>query len=192
MTEKEKMLAGKLFDPADTQLFDERQNARRLCRLLNESTETEMDKRKAILKELFKSNEEPPWIELPFRCDYGSNISFGKKVFLNFDCVILDTAKIHIGDYVLIGPKVQITAPQHPIDPEQRRTYFETSAEINIHNDVWLGSGSIICPGVTIGEGSVIGAGSVVTKDIPAGVVAVGNPCKVLRPICPEDKVSPQ
>jgi maltose O-acetyltransferase len=120
-------------------------------------------------------------IRPPFFCDYGFNIHIGADSFLNFNCVILDTVAVTIGDRVQIGSAVQILAADHPLDPEARRTGVESGRPVVIEDDVWIGAGAILVPGVTIGTGSVIGAGSVVTRDIPAGVVAVGNPCRVLR-----------
>jgi maltose O-acetyltransferase len=183
MTEKEKMLTGQLYDPSDKELTREREIARKLCRQFNNSTETEKKLRVKILKELFQTENSSIWIEPSFKCDFGYNIKFGQKVFLNFDCVILDTAEVYLGDNVMLGPGVHIYTPQHPIDPQERATWMETSATVTIENNVWIGGKATICPGVTIGQNSVIGAGSVVTKDIPANVVAVGNPCKIIRKI---------
>ena len=189
MTEKEKMLAGYIYDPADSALSKERQHARQLCRQFNQSTETEKKLRIKILKDLFQTSNSTIWIEPSFKCDYGYNIKFGDKVFINFDCIILDTAQVSLGNNVMLGPGVHIYTPEHPMEATQRSTWKEKSSPVLIADDVWIGGGAIICPGVTIGQGSVIGAGSVVTKDIPAGVVAVGNPCRVLRKIGPEDKL---
>lgn len=183
MTEKEKMLAGQLYDPADKTLTHERQNARKLCRQFNQSTETEKKLRVKTLKELFQTDNSTIWIEPSFKCDYGYNIKFGNKVFINFDCVILDTAEVSIGNNVMIGPGVHIYTPQHPIDPNERSTWKEYSEPVHIADNVWLGGKVTICPGVSIGENSVIGAGSVVSKDIPSNVVAAGNPCKIIQKI---------
>ena len=188
MTEKEKMLAGHIYNPADKELSKDRERARRICRQFNNSTETEKKLRVKLLKELFVTENSSIWIEPPFQCDYGYNIKFGEKVFLNFNCVILDSITVDIGNNVMFGPGVQIFTPQHPIVPEERATWLEKSSSVHIADNVWVGGGAIICPGISIGEGSVIGAGSVVTKDIPAGVVAVGNPCKVQRKITNKDK----
>ena len=192
MTEKDKMLNGEIYDPADKELRRAREKARRLCRQFNNSTETEKKLRTKLLKELFETENSSIWIEPPFQCDYGFNIQFGEKVFLNFNCVILDTVEVSIGNNVMFGPGVQLYTAQHPIHPKERASWLEKAAPISIANDVWVGGGSIICPGVSIGEGSVIGAGSVVSKDIPAGVVAVGNPCKVLRKITEKDHIFPE
>ena len=122
-------------------------------------------------------------IEPPFFCDYGTNIELGDKVFFNFNCVILDVAKVTIGSNVMFGPAVQIYTATHPMDAEERRSGLEFAKPVRIGNDVWLGGGVIVCPGVTIGDAAVIGAGSVVVRDIPAGVFAAGNPCRVIREI---------
>ena len=189
MTEKEKMLAGKVYDPSDKELTRARENARRLCRQFNNSTETEKKLRVKLIKELFTTENSSIWIEPPFQCDYGFNIKFGEKVFLNFNCVILDSIEVTIGNNVMFGPGVQIYTPQHPIHPEERATWLEKSSPVSIGDDVWIGGSTVICPGVSIGKETVIGAGSVVNKDIPEGVVAAGNPCKVIRKITEKDKI---
>jgi len=179
-TEKEKMLAGELYDAQDAELVVGRQRARELCRRLNDSTERQAALRKRILEELFG---EPTnvWIEPPFQCDYGTNISLGKNVYFNFNCVVLDVAQVSIGNHVLFGPGVQIYAATHPLEAAVRRSGLESGKPVIIGSDVWVGGGAIICPGVTIGDGAVIGAGSVVTSDVAAGVLAAGNPCRVIR-----------
>ncbi len=179
-TEKEKMLAGELYDAQDAELTVGRQRARELCRRLNDSTEHQATLRRRILEELFGEPTDV-WIEPPFHCDYGTNISLGEKVYFNFNCVVLDVALVSIGSNVLFGPGVQIYAATHPLDPAVRRQGLESGKPVTIGSDVWVGGGAIICPGVTIGDGAVIGAGSVVTRDVPAGVLAAGNPCRVIR-----------
>lgn len=181
-TEKEKMLAGELYDPLDPQLSRERQRCRELCKQLNDSREDEPEERRRILTELL-GRETDVWMQPPFYCDYGTNISLGRKVFFNFNCVVLDVMKVTIGDNVLFGPAVQIYTATHPLRAEERRQWLESAKSITIGSDVWIGGGSIICPGVSIGDRTVIGAGSVVTRDIPADVVAAGNPCRVIREI---------
>jgi maltose O-acetyltransferase len=176
-SEKEKMLAGELYDALDPQLARERTRCRDLCRLLNDSREHE---RQHILSELFGAAADV-FIQPPFHCDYGTNIKLGGKVYFNFNCVILDVMPVVIGDNTLIGPAVQIYTATHPLDAVERRGGLESAKPIMIGADVWIGGGAIICPGVTIGDRSVIGAGSVVTKSIPADVIAAGNPCRVLR-----------
>lgn len=181
-TEKEKMLAGDLYDPLDPQLTQERQNCRDLCLRINATREDQTVERAQLLAELF-GQETDAWLQPPFFCDYGTNISLGKKVFFNFNCVVLDVMPVIIGDYTLFGPAVQIYTATHPLDAAERRRGLEAAKPITIGRDVWVGGGAIICPGVTIGDRSVIGAGSVVTKDIPADVIAAGNPCRVIRPL---------
>lgn len=179
-TEKEKMLAGELYDPFDPQLSRERLRCRELCKQLNDSREDEQEERRRILTELL-GQETDVWMQPPFYCDYGTNISLGSKVFFNFNCVVLDVMKVTIGDNVLFGPAVQIYTATHPLSAAERRQWLESAKPITIGSDVWIGGGSIICPGVSIGDRTVIGAGSVVTRDIPADVVAAGNPCRVIR-----------
>lgn len=179
-TEKQKMLAGEFYDPLDAQLVVERQRARDLCKRLNDSREDEYDERARVLRALFGEDTDV-WLQPPFFCDYGSNIFLGKKVFFNFNCVVLDVAQVHIGDYVLFGPSVQIYTAAHPLDAGERRHGLELGKPVTIGDDVWVGGGAIICPGISIGARAVIGAGSVVTRDIPPQVIAAGNPCRVIR-----------
>ncbi len=181
MTEKEKMLTQQKYSPMDKELSDLREQARHILHKFNATRPTEKKLRRKLITELFKAPSVSTWIEPPFHCDYGENISIGEKVFFNFDCIILDTAQVTIGDRVLLGPKVQVYCAHHPLDAKERATFIETALPVTIGDDVWIGGGAIICPGVTIGDRSVIGAGSVVTKDIPSDVVAVGNPCKVIK-----------
>lgn len=185
-TEKDKMLSGELYDPQDAQLSAERIRCRDLCQAINATSETQSDERKALFAQLFGA-ETDAWIQPPFYCDYGTNIHLGTNVFFNFNCVILDVGEVHIGDNVFCGPAVQIYTATHPIDAAERRTMLEYAKPIQIGSDVWIGGGAIICPGVTIGERTVIGAGSVVTRDIPNDMIAAGNPARVIRAI-PEQK----
>ena len=179
-SEREKMLAGELYDPLDQELVRARDRARDLCQDLNATREAQQEERRRILRELFGAGGEEVWMQPPFFCDYGSNIFLGKKCFFNFNCVILDVCQVHIGDFTLFGPAVQIYGATHPLHAELRRKQ-EFGKPIEIGSDVWVGGGAIICPGVKIGSKSVIGAGSVVTRDIPDGVLAAGNPCRVIR-----------
>ena len=174
------MLAGELYDPLDPQLSGERQRCRDLCKLLNDSREDQQLDRRRILADLF-GYESDIWVQPPFFCDYGYNIAVGMKVFFNFNCVVLDVMRVEIGSNVLFGPAVQIYTATHPIDAAQRRTWLELAKPVSIGSDVWVGGGAIICPGVSIGDRCVIGAGSVVTRPIPADVFAAGNPCRVIR-----------
>jgi maltose O-acetyltransferase len=181
MTERERMLAGELYDPLDVDLVAGRRRARDLVKDLNDTRDADAELRAAIVQELIGSAGHGTWIEPPFFCDYGSNITLGDKVFFNFNCVVLDCARVRIGSNVLFGPGVQIYTATHPLDAATRRTWKEFAKPITIGSDVWVGGGAIICPGVTIGDRSVIGAGSVVTRDVPADVIAAGNPCRVIR-----------
>jgi maltose O-acetyltransferase len=180
-TEWDKMVAGQPYDPRDAALMVARARARELLREYNDSSESERRRREAILAELFGRVGEELWIEPPFYCDYGTNISVGRNVFFNFDCVVLDVAPVLIGDYVFVGPAAQIYTAAHYLDAERRRRDLEFARPIEIGSDVWIGGGAIILPGVRIGERSVVGAGSVVIGDLPSDVFAAGNPCRVLR-----------
>lgn len=180
-TEKEKMLSGKLYLATDPQLSRERRRTRILLRRYNKSNDDETDLRQQVLGELIPGHGAELWIEPPFYCDYGSNISVGEKVFFNFNCIVLDVMQVKIGDSVLFGPAVQIYTATHPMNWKERASGLEFAKPVTIGSNVWVGGGAIICPGVTIGERSVIGAGSVVTKDIPADVFAVGNPCRPVK-----------
>jgi maltose O-acetyltransferase len=180
-SEKEKMLAGELYVATAPELTAERFRARKLLRAYNQSTEEELGRRRALLSQLFAKVGEGVWIEPPFLCDYGGQIELGARVFMNFNCVILDCHRVTLGDDVFLGPGVHIYAATHPVDPDERIKGPELARPVVIGAKVWIGGGSIICPGVTIGEGTTIGAGSVVTRDIPAYVVAAGNPCRVIR-----------
>ena len=162
-------------------------NSKRIVRLLNSTLETENDRRRELVRELFASAGEGAYVEPPFHCDYGVNTRVGRMFYCNYDCVFLDCGSITIGDYVMLGPKVALYAVGHPIDAQVRQTFLEFGRPIVIGDRVWIGGSAVICPGVTIGENTVIGAGSVVTHDIPANVVAAGNPCRVIRPITQDD-----
>ena len=175
------MLAGELYDASDAQLVEMRINARRLFTVYNQIPFEDIKSRNDIMLQLLGKAGEGLDIQGPFYCDYGSNIYVGKKVFMNFNCVILDCARVDIGDFVFLAPNVQIYTAHHPIIAEERIKGPELASPISIGNRVWIGGGAIICPGVSIGDNTTIGAGSVVTKDIPANVVAAGNPCKVIR-----------
>ena len=181
-TEREKMLAGELYDPLDPELSAARDRARDLCQSLNATREAQTEARRQILTQLFGSGGDTVWMQPPFFCDYGSNIELGERVFFNFNCVVLDVCRVRIGDFTLFGPAVQILTPMHPMNAELRRRE-EYGKPIDIGSDVWVGGGALILPGVRIGSRAVIGAGSVVTRDVPDGVFAAGNPCRVIREI---------
>lgn len=180
-TEKEKMLAEEPYNALDPQLVEERLRSRELCQQLNTLAPRAPDaQRQEILSSLF-GRPTNVYVTPPFACDYGTNIELGDSVYFNFNCVVLDVAKVVIGNNVMFGPAVQIYTATHPMDRVERRSGIESGKTIRIGNDVWVGGAAVICPGVTIGDGAVIGAGSVVVKDIPPGVFAAGNPCKVIR-----------
>jgi maltose O-acetyltransferase len=184
-TEKEKMLAGEMYNAFVPQLLDERMACRELIYDYNRTRATEGEKRAEIIHKLFGQFGANSVIEPPFICDYGGNVYWGENSFANFNLLILDTCTVHVGNYVLMGPDVKIYTATHPLDPQERLNGLEYGKPIRIGNNVWLGGGTIILPGVTIGDNSVIGAGSVVTKNIPDNVVAVGNPCKVIKQLQP-------
>jgi maltose O-acetyltransferase len=179
-TEREKMLAGELYDPHDPELARARARARDLCLDLNQTRETEPERRRALLTELFGTGGDTVWLQPPFFCDYGCNLHVGPGVFFNFNCTVLDVCEVRIGHHTLFGSGVQILTPLHPTDHELRRRQ-EFGKPVVIGDDVWVGAGALILAGVTIGSRSIIGAGSVVTRDIPDDVLAVGNPCRVVR-----------
>lgn len=174
------MLAGEMYDPMDPALVAARILARDLCQELNATREAEQDRRRDILRRLFGAGGDTVWMQPPFFCDYGANIRLGQRVFFNFNCVVLDVCPVTIGDFTLFGPGVQILTPLHPLNAEQRRRE-EYGNGIEIGSDVWVGGGALILAGVRIGSRSIIGAGSVVTRDVPEAVFAAGNPCRVIR-----------
>jgi maltose O-acetyltransferase len=182
VTEPEKMRSGELYDPLDPELVSAREGARNLCQRLNATREDQQEERRRILVELFGRGGSTVWMQPPFYCDYGSNIYLGERVFFNFNCVVLDVCPVRIGDFTLFGPAVQIYTPLHPFNAAQRRRE-EFGKPVDIGSDVWVGGGAIILPGVRIGSRTVIGAGSVVTRDVPDDVFAAGNPCRVIREI---------
>jgi maltose O-acetyltransferase len=183
-----KMLSGKPYYANDPYLVDLRNNAELLYKSYNTTTETDVEKRKDIYSKLFGSVGRNLSIRAPFYCDYGINLYIGDNVYMNFNCVILDCAKVTIGNNTMFAPNVQIYTAAHPIDVEQRIKGVEFAKEIFIGNNVWIGGGAIINPGVTIGDNTVIGSGSVVTKNIPSNCVAVGNPCKVIKKLEENEK----
>jgi maltose O-acetyltransferase len=174
-TEKQKMLAGELYHPGDPELRADRYAAEDWMVRYNTAHRTE---RAGLLRESFGAVGNSAVIRPAFRCDYGYNIRLGADVFLNFNCVILDVTTVTIGDRTQIGPAVQIYTADHPRDPGERRNGAEFGRPIHIGADAWIGGGAIILPGVTIGDGAIIGAGAVVTRDVPAGAVARGNPAR--------------
>ncbi len=180
-TEKEKMMSGELYNSFVPELIAEREQAYALFSELNRMGKADQKKREEILKKLFGHCGDNVWIESPFYCDYGYQISLGDNVFINFNCTILDGMPVIIGNNVLIGPNVQIYSATHPIDWQIRAQGLENAKPISIGHHVWIGGGVVICPGSSIGDRTTIGAGSVVTKSIPSDVIAAGNPCKVIK-----------
>lgn len=180
--ERQRMIAGELYNPLDPELVVARERARDLCRALNDTRESQHTERRRILQDLFGSGGDTVWMQPPFYCDYGSNIHLGKRVFFNFNCIVLDVCEVRIGDYTLFGPSAQILTPLHPFDAALRRER-ECGKPVEIGSDVWVRAGALILAGVHVGSGAVIGAGSVVTRDIPEGVFAAGNPCRVIRDV---------
>ena len=179
-TEKEKMLSGENYFSNDKELVLERAKAKKLLHKLNVTEYLMNGYARNILRQLMPNAHKRLYIEPPFHCDYGYNIHSGENVYFNVNCVVLDTMKVEIGDNVFFGPSVQIYTATHPLDAIERRT-VEFSKPVSIGNDCWIGGNSVILPGVKIGNGVTIGAGSVVTKDIPGNSLAVGNPAKVIR-----------
>lgn len=188
MTEKEKMISGKPYEAFGEELFSERQRAKDMIFEYNNLSPNEIDKRNEIINKLFGKVSDNFFIEPPFRCDYGYNISIGKNFYSNYNCTILDCAKVTIGDNVMFAPNVSLFTAGHPVHFELRNSGIEYAFPITIGNNVWIGGGVIINPNITIGDNVVIGSGSVVTKNIPSDSIAVGNPCKVIRKITDEDK----
>jgi maltose O-acetyltransferase len=178
-TEMAKMLAGALYQPADAELTAARERAQSIIRQMQKAQAAEI--RASLLRRLLGGIVEGTVVREGFRCDYGSNIHIGRNGFVNFDCVFLDCAAIDIGDDLQMGPLVQLYTPDHPVDADLRRSGVEYARPIRIGNNVWIGGGAIVRGGVIIGDNSIIGAGSVVTRDIPADSLAVGNPARVVR-----------
>lgn len=175
------MLAGELYDASVPELVEERLRARRLCAAYNATDAGNSEGRTRLLEELIGSLGDRVWIEPPFFCDYGSNITLGDGAYLNFDCVVLDCAAVEIGAGAQLGPAVQVYAATHPLSPAARRELREYALPVTIGPNTWIGGAAVILAGVSIGANSVVGAGSVVTRDVPPDVVAVGNPCRVIR-----------
>ncbi len=199
MTEREKMLAGKIYDPFCEGMPDERTKAHRLCKLYNDTTEIDADVRTAILNELMPHRGEGVYLQGPIYFDFGHNISMGDGSYANFNFTVLDEGKVTIGKSVFIGPNVSLLTPIHPLCWQDRNAFLnpktgavtniERTGAITIGDNCWIGGSVTICGGVTIGAGCVIGAGSVVVRDIPPDSLAVGNPCRVLRPITEADRL---
>lgn len=183
LSEKEKMITGKPYDASDPELLRERMRAHDLCHALSQITPSDTKAKDAVLRQLLPHAKDGLFVTPPFFCDYGWNITIGKNFYCNTGCVILDCAPVHIGENVLLAPHVHIYTATHPISPSERAAQVEWAKPVHIGDTAWIGGNAVLCPGIRIGEGTVIGAGSVVTKDIPAYVVAGGNPCRVIREI---------
>jgi maltose O-acetyltransferase len=178
-SEKDKMLTGELYRASDPELVHERQRCRSLLEAFN--AQQDEDQRLPLLKQLLGRIGSGAFIQPPFACDYGYNLSIGDNVFVNFNTVILDCASVTIGEGTQMGPGVQLLAADHPRDPQARRSLLELARPVSIGSNVWIGAAAVVLPGVSVGDDSIIGAGSVVTRDIPSGAVAVGSPCRVVR-----------
>lgn len=186
---KRKMHSEQIYDPADGDLTEEQFGYVNRLYDFNMTRPNEMDKRQEILKELFAEIGENCYIEPPLHANFGGHhVHFGKNVYANFNLTLVDDTHIYVGDYTMIGPNVIIASAGHPILPELRQKGYQFNASVHIGKNCWIGGGVIIVPGVTIGDNTVVGAGSVVTKDLPDNVVAVGNPCRVLRQINEHDR----
>lgn len=172
---------------SDEEIFEEQKRARRLTQALNTADRSDFETIGRIVKDLLGKSENA-FINPPFYCDYGSHIEAGRNFFANYNCTILDVAKVVIGDNCQLAPNVSIYTAGHPVHPDTRNTAYEYGIEVTIGDNVWIGGNTVICPGVHIGSNTVIGAGSVVTKDIPEWVIAAGNPCKVIRRITEADR----
>ncbi|GBB84117.1 hypothetical protein RclHR1_10750006 [Rhizophagus clarus] len=186
LSEKEKALAGLLYSAFSEELTNDRLKAREILYKYNNSKPGHIDseefrERDNMIRQLFGSAGKDIFVEPPFYCDYGYNIHVGENFYCNFNCTILDSNKVTIGDRVMFGPNVSLYPATHPAQPEVRAEGPELAFPIKIGNDVWIGGGAIICPGITIGDGVTVGAGSVVTKDVPPYVVVAGNPAKIIK-----------
>jgi maltose O-acetyltransferase len=186
---KDRMLGGELYLADDPDLAADFARAQELLERYNRTLHAERDVRDAILRDLIGDLGERVVIRPPFRCEYGSRVSIGARTFMNYDCLMLDVAPITIGAACQLATRVQLLTATHPVDPEPRRIGWESGEPISIGDNVWLGGGVIVCPNVTIGEDTVVGAGAVVTRDLPAGVVAAGVPARVIREIGDLDRI---
>jgi maltose O-acetyltransferase len=177
------MLAGELYHATDPELTAGRLRARRLCREYNASTEEEPERRAQLLRELLGSMTAETYIEPPFRCDYGSHLHVGRNFYANFELIVLDVCEVRIGENCFIGPRVSLMAATHPVEAELRNTGAESGRPITIGNNVWIGGGAIINPGVTLGDNTVVASGAVVTRSFDGNVVIGGVPARILRTI---------
>lgn len=190
MTQYDRMKKGLIYDPADSEILDAQAVFLDKLYDFNRLRPTQTDEKEKYMREVFAECGENCYIELPLRANWGGHhVHLGKNVYANFNLTLVDDGEIFIGDNVLIGPNVTIATANHPIDPSLRQKALQYNKDVHIGENTWLGAGVIVVPGVTIGKNCVIGAGSIVTKDIPDGVVAVGNPCRVLRSVSEHDRV---
>ena len=186
---KKKIHTGELYLPNDPEILSEQQQYLERLYDFNLTRPSEAEKRQKMLKEMFAEIGEGCYIEPPFHANFGGkNVHFGKGVYANFNLTLVDDTHIYVGDFTMFGPNVTVATAGHPILPELREQVYQFNFPVHIGRNCWIGAGAVIVPGVSIGDNTVIGAGSVVTKDIPSDVVAVGNPCRVLRPISEHDK----
>ncbi len=189
MDMKERMQSGEIYYPSDEEILKEQFKCLDKLYDFNATRPTEMEKRTAMLKEMFAEIGEDCYIEPPLHANFGGkHVHFGKNVYANFNLTLVDDAHIYVGDYTMLAPNVVLATAGHPILPELREKAYQFNMPVHIGKNCWLGAGVVVLPGVTIGDNTVVGAGSVVTKDLPANVVAVGNPCKVLREINDHDR----
>ena len=189
MTEREKIHSGDIYQPNDPQIMAEQVVYLDMLKEYNAISHLDQDKRDAMLKRMFAEIGEGCYVETPFHANWGGHhVHFGKNIYANFNLTLVDDTHIYVGDYSMFGPNVTIATAGHPIDPELRRQGLQYNMPVHIGKNCWLGAGVIVMPGVTIGDNTVIGAGSIVTRDIPSGVVAVGNPCRILREVGEHDR----
>ncbi len=188
MDQRERMLAGLPYKAWMDGLAEERLKARKLVQEFNLSEPEDLAKRTELIGRILGKVGKNAYIEPPFRCDYGSNIEIGDDFYANYNCIVLDVAKVTIGNNVMLAPNVAIYTAGHPIHPDSRKSGYEYGIPITIGNNVWIGGNVVVNPGVNIGNNAVIGAGSVVTRDIPDNAIAVGNPCRVVRYVTEEDR----
>lgn len=189
MTDREKIHSGELYYPSGDEIMNEQLSYVNMQYDFNMTRPTELDKREEMLKKMFAEIGDGCYIEPPLHANWGGHhVHFGKGVYANFNLTLVDDTHIYVGDYTLFGPNCVIATASHPIDPVLRQEAYQYNLPVHIGKNCWLGAGVIVCPGVTIGDNTIIGAGSVVTKDIPSGVVAFGNPCRVHREVTERDK----
>lgn len=189
MTQYERMEAGLIYDPGDEEIMREQSSYQQGLWDFNRLSPSQNEEKTRYMKTVFAECGEECYIELPFRANWGGkHVHFGNRVYANFNLTLVDDGHIYVGDCVMFGPNVTIATANHPIQPELRRKALQYNKDVHIGDNVWIGAGAVIVPGVTIGENSVIGGGSIVTKDIPANVIAAGNPCRVIREIGTRDE----